>query len=175
MKRTELEHIIRAAGAVSGEDDIVIIGSQAVLGYVPEAPEELLVSRKADVFPLHAPEKADLIDGAIGGGSPFEEEFGYYAHGVGPETAVLPEGWKERLKPIRNEMTRGVTGWCLHPVDLAVSKLVAGRRKDILFIEGLLRHGIVEAEAVRSGILALPEEKREPALLRLERIGSGAG
>ena len=174
MKRSELEHVIRAAGAVSGEDDIVIIGSQALLGFVPEAPEELLVSREADLYPLHAPEKADLIDGAIGEGSPFEEEFGYYAHGVGPETAVLPEGWKDRLEPIRNEMTRGVTGWCLHPADLAVSKLVAGRKKDIAFVQGLLRHGIVEAEAVRIGILTLPEEKREPALSRLERIVSGA-
>ncbi len=36
--------------------------------------------------------KADLIDGSIGELSPFHETFGYYAHGLGPETAALPAG-----------------------------------------------------------------------------------
>ena len=62
----------------------------------PFAPGELLVSREADVYPQTHPERADLVDGSIGEGSPFEREYGYYAHGVGPETAVLPAGWEGR-------------------------------------------------------------------------------
>jgi len=46
---------------------------------------------------MDAPEKADIIDGCIGELSPFHETFGYYAHGIGPETAVLPAKWKTRL------------------------------------------------------------------------------
>ena len=84
-------------GAIADDEDIVVIGSQAILGEFPEAPEELRLSREADVYPRTYPERADLIDGSIGEGSPFERLFGYYAHGVGPETAVLPEGWEGRL------------------------------------------------------------------------------
>lgn len=101
MTRSQLEHVIRVAGMISDDDDIVVIGSQSILGSFPDAPAELLVSREADVYPRTYPERAELIDGSIGEGSPFEQEFGYYAHGVGPETAVLPEGWKEAGRSVR--------------------------------------------------------------------------
>lgn len=32
MQRHELEHLIRAAGAITGAGEIVLIGSQAILG-----------------------------------------------------------------------------------------------------------------------------------------------
>ena len=71
MRRAELEHVIRAAAAVSGDDEIVVVGSQAILGGHPEAPESLLVSREADVYPRNRPELADEIDGSLGDGSYF--------------------------------------------------------------------------------------------------------
>jgi hypothetical protein len=40
-----------------------------------------------------APELADQIDANIGEGSRFHQLHGYYAQGVGPETAVLPAQW----------------------------------------------------------------------------------
>jgi dihydrofolate reductase len=51
MKRSQLEHIIRAAATVADDDELIIIGSQAVLGQFPDAPDELCVSNEADVFP----------------------------------------------------------------------------------------------------------------------------
>lgn len=72
MTRAQLEHIIRAAGAIADTQDLVVIGSQAVLGQFPDAPEELLVSNEADVFPRGDPGRSDLIDGSIGEGSPFQ-------------------------------------------------------------------------------------------------------
>ena len=51
MQRSELEHLIRAAGAVSGDSCIVVIGSQSVLGQFPDAPRSLRVSMEVDVFP----------------------------------------------------------------------------------------------------------------------------
>src|SRR5881296_4492829 len=101
------EHSIRAAAAITGAQEFIIIGSQAVLGQFPDAPAELLVSIEADVFTLRNPADADLIDGSIGEGSPFHQTFGYYAHGVAAETAVLPAGWQERLVPVRNPNTGG--------------------------------------------------------------------
>lgn len=41
MKRAQLEHIIRAATTIADDDELVIIGSQAVLGQFPEAAAEL--------------------------------------------------------------------------------------------------------------------------------------
>ena len=32
MTRSQLEHLIRAAGTIADDDDIVVIGSQAILG-----------------------------------------------------------------------------------------------------------------------------------------------
>jgi hypothetical protein len=87
MTREQLEHVIRASAAIAGVEDIVVIGSQSVLGQFPNAPAELLVSREADVYPLRHPERSDLIDGSIGEGSPFERQFGYYAHGVDDTTS----------------------------------------------------------------------------------------
>jgi len=65
MTREQLEHVIRASAAIAGVCDIVVIGSQAILGEFPSAPPELLVSREADVYPLEHPERGDLIDGSI--------------------------------------------------------------------------------------------------------------
>jgi hypothetical protein len=38
MKRTELEHIIRASADIAQDDEIVVIGSQSILGQFPEPP-----------------------------------------------------------------------------------------------------------------------------------------
>jgi len=143
VNRSQLEHIVRAAAANADTNDVVVIGSQAILGSFPDAPAELLESMEADVFPRDSPANSILIDGGIGELSPFHETFGYYAHGVDETTATLPEDWRERLVPICNENTRGATGWCLEVHDLAVSKLVAGREKDLAFIAGLFRHQLV--------------------------------
>jgi hypothetical protein len=150
MTRAQLEHVIRAAAAISGEDEIVVIGSQSVLGQFPSAPPELLVSNEADVYPRSRPERAELIDGSIGEGSMFHETFGYYAQGVGPETAVLPRGWESRLVAVRGPATRGATGWCLELHDLIVAKLVAGREKDLDFATAAARHGLLDGELLRA-------------------------
>lgn len=170
MKRSELEHIIRAAGAIAEDDDIVIVGSQSVLGQFPLAPASLLVSAEADVFPRRDPARSDLVDGAIGEGSSFHEQFGYYAQGVDETTATLPRNWKRRLIPVRNENTRGVTGWCLEVHDLAISKYVAGRPKDVAFTRELARHRmIVESTLVaRLKATRLSRELREIVAARIK-------
>ena len=140
MRRSELEHLIRAAADISDDNEIVIIGSQSVLGQFPDAPAELCVSMEADVYPRNHPERWDVIDGSIGELSPFHATFGYYAQGVEETTAVLPDGWKARLIPVRNENTRGATGLCLEVHDLLISKYVAGREKDHRFSAAAARH-----------------------------------
>lgn len=174
MKRPQLEHIIRAAAGITGATEIVVIGSQAVLGQFPDSPEDLLVSIEADVFTFRDPADADLIEGSIGEGSPFHQTFGYYAHGVAEETAVLPSGWKERLIPLRNANTGNGCGLCLEVHDLAVAKLAAGREKDITFVAGLLRHKLANVSAIESRLRQsrLSGQGLEHALSRLKRLAA---
>ncbi len=145
MKRHELEHIIRASSAIVDEPEIIVIGSQSILGPLPDAPQILRKSMKADVYPRFSPAKTEIIEGAIGENSIFHETFGYFAHGVGEDTATLPDGWEERLVKIQNANTNGATGWCLDLHDLAVSKLAAGRPHDLDFARHMLAHQLLDS------------------------------
>jgi hypothetical protein len=160
MTRFELEHLIRAAGSIANDSEIVVIGSQSILGQFPEAPVELLVSAEADLYPRHHPELADLIDGSIGEGSAFHESFGYYAQGVGEDTAVLPRAWRDRLVRIENPNTRGIAGLCLEVHDLAISKYVAGREKDLSFTRELAKQGMTHAKTLRERLSETPLDHR---------------
>lgn len=101
------------------------------------------MSMETDVYPKNSPELADKIDGAIGEGSHFHATYGYYAQGVGPETAILPKGWRDRLLSVKNENTNGITGLCLEVHDLAISKLVANRPKDTAFVSTPMYHEMI--------------------------------
>jgi hypothetical protein len=96
VRKENFDHVIAAAVEISGEPEIVVIGSQAILGSVEEPPAVLLESMEVDVYPLGDPEKAIEIEAALGEGSSFQGLYGYYAHGVGPETMKGPAGWRDR-------------------------------------------------------------------------------
>ena len=174
MQRDQLEHVIRAASAITGASEIVVIGSQSVLGQHPDAPAELRVSIEADVFTFRDPADADLIDGSIGEGSPFHQTFGYYAHGVARDTAVLPRGWEDRLVRVANANTGTGVGLCLEAHDLAVSKWVAGREKDLDYVRAMARLGLVHIDLLRARLAetSLPDHTRALCDARLKTIGS---
>ncbi|HEY3759667.1 MAG TPA: DUF6036 family nucleotidyltransferase [Solirubrobacteraceae bacterium] len=174
MRRDELEHVIRAAATVAGESELVIVGSQAILGQFPHAPETLLFSQEADVYPREQPQKAIEIDGAMGDGSQFHETFGYYAHGVGPETAKAPAGWETRLVPVHVPLVRGrgavATGWCMEVHDLVLAKLAAGRSRDLEFAAETIRHGLADPWELehRATDLPLDDQHRAHVLTLLQ-------
>ncbi|HVV95733.1 MAG TPA: DUF6036 family nucleotidyltransferase [Rhodanobacteraceae bacterium] len=164
MQRAQLEHLIRAAGAVTGSRRLVVIGSQAILGEHPfDAPPEALRSREADLIPIDAPETADVLTGTLGELSAFDEAFGYHADGVDISTAMLPGGWRERLVPIDNPNTNGYVGLCLEVHDLLISKYVAGREKDREFCRAVVRSGFADRPTLagRLETLTLSVEQRE--------------
>jgi len=166
MKRSELEHLIRAAGRIARARELVVIGSQAILGQFPDAPAALCRSMECDLYPRSKPELADKVDGAIGEGSRFHEQYGYYAQGVGPDTATLPRGWQRRLVRVENANTGGYAGLCLEAHDLALSKYVAGREKDLEFTRELARHKMTEKKTLLKRLAAT---KLDPALARAVR------
>lgn len=170
MQLQQLEHILRASGAITNERVFIVIGSQAILASLPQPPAELTVSREADLYSPDAPHKADLITGSIGEFSMFDETFGYYADGVSPNTAILPPSWRDRLVTLANDNTAGVVGLCLSPIDIAISKLAAGRKKDFDYVRALIRHNIINAETLRGLLDELSPEQRlliEPRLAGL--------
>jgi hypothetical protein len=170
VKRADLEHIIRAAGSIANSRELIIVGSQAILGAFPNPPAELAVSQEADTYPLDDPKKADLIDGSIGEKSPFHETFGYYAHGVSPETAILPANWQQRLVRVQNANTNGIAGLCLSAVDLAASKLAAGREKDLNFVSAMLQHRLIAKSEIATVLTELPDSTRQLVSSRLARL-----
>jgi hypothetical protein len=154
MKRSDLEHILRASKGVTGETEFIVIGSQSILGRFPDAPRELRQSMEADLYPRFKPNLAEEIDGSLGELSPFHNTFRYWADGVSPDT--------DRLIPLSNENTDGAIGWCLEPHDLAFSKLAARREKDLAYVRGLIRHRLIQrAELIRRIESALDLSLRE--------------
>ncbi len=155
MTLSEIEHVLRAAAEITREHEFICIGSQSLLAQYPDAPRELRVSMELDLYPKVHPEKSELIDGAMGELSPFHATFRYYAHGVGPGTAILPTGWESRLIKLTSPNTNGAVGWCLEVHDLAISKLAAGRTKDKQFVAALLKHHLAERSTLQQRIASI--------------------
>jgi hypothetical protein len=173
VRRDELSHIIRAAARILDDATVVVIGSQSILASYPEVtlPDELTVSIEADLLPLGGDDDADKIDGAIGEGSHFHETFGVYGQGVGVRTAVLPDGWKDRLVPLVDPSTEAV-GWCLDPHDLCASKLIAGREKDLDFVEAAVVHRLIDARLVDERLVGVDDLRTGAARARAQRLES---
>lgn len=167
MTRAELEHAIRAACDVAKDAEVWVFGSQAILGQYPDAPDTLRQSAEADIAPRNFPERSDLIDGALGEGSPFHATHGFYVHGLTIEAATLPSEWQMRTVPVPGRGVRPATGYCIEGHDLAASKLVAFREKDREFVRIMLVERMVDPEILVQRILILPVEK--PTRERLER------
>lgn len=161
MDPQHFDHVVAAAAEVTGLDEFVVIGSQAILGSYSHAPELMLQSLEVDIYPLRDPEAADLIDGALGDGSQFHLAYGYYAHGVGPETAKAPRGWQERLvkrlvRPRPASKRTAVVAWCLEPHDLVLSKCAAGRERDWDYAAEALKADIVQGDVLAARVQDLP-------------------
>ena len=151
MNREEFDHAVRAAGAILGENELLVIGSQALHASVPGAvPPEAARSIEADIAALDAPDEqtADLIDGTIGEVSMFHRTFGYYAQGITRSTAILPRGWQDRLIRYETPNTNGVVAWCLEIHDLWISKAIASRHKDIEFCAALIAKDLVNTDTL---------------------------
>jgi hypothetical protein len=167
VTRDQLEHAIRAACDVAEDSEVWVFGSQAILGEFPDAPEDLRASIEVDMQPKNRPDKADLVDGALGEMSQFYKTHDFYVHGLLIDGSALPQGWEHRAKPVVDEIsTRGKIGWCVEVHDLAASKLAAYREKDRDFVRTLLIEGMIVAKILieRISLLKIDEELRERLL-----------
>jgi hypothetical protein len=97
MRRDKVDHVLRAAGDVTGQSRFVLIGSAAIVAWRAIVPPEMAMSRDIDLFALDAADPegvADQLVGSLGQASQFGATYGYCCDGVGPETAILPSDWE---------------------------------------------------------------------------------
>jgi hypothetical protein len=170
MKKREVDHVLRAAGRITGEKQFIIIGSQALHGKYPDLADEIIKSVEVDLLATKNPARTDWLT-AIGVYSPFHENFGYYVDPVDDKTATLPKGWKNRLVNLPPGDTGGVKGLCLEPHDLAIAKYAASREKDLIFTRELAQRGLVSKDRLFSLLDQTPidAEARERIRGQIER------
>ncbi len=164
MKKQQVDHVLRAAGRITGEKQFIIVGSQALHGKHPDLADEILTSFEVALIASNRIERTEWLN-VMGVDSQFHETYGYYADAVDPGTATLPKGWKGRLVNLPPGNTDGVRGLCLDPHDLAIAKYAAFREKDLVFTRELARRGITS----RKRLLELLEQTHVTDELR-ERI-----
>ena len=160
MKKRQVDHVLRAAGRITGDRQFIIIGSQSLHGKYPDLADQILNSFEVDLIAGKRGTRTEWLN-AIGYLSQFHENFGYYADPVDLTTATLPKGWKGRLVNLPPGETEGVKGLCLEPHDLAIAKYAAAREKDLNFTRELARRGIVSEERL---LLLLEQTSVDEAL-----------
>lgn len=176
MRRDQLEHAIRTACQIIDRREVIVVGSQAILGTYreDELPAAATMSSEIDILPIavsaaETVQLSDLIEGVAGEFSPFEELHGFSIDGVDLSTAVLPTGWRDRLVGVQNANTAGPSGepqfvgWCLDKEDLCVAKLCAHREKDRNFVGALLDAGLVDAGVILARLNSLNDQHRAAA------------
>ena len=159
MTREQLSHVLRVVAKITDDPNVLVIGSQSILGSYPETqlPPEATGSMEVDTAFLTDPDdaKANLVDVNIGELSEFHEEYGYYPQGVSVSTGVFPLGWRDRLVIFQTPSSEPGRGLCLEPHDCILAKLVRFDEKDVNFSVALVRAGLISLDilADRAGTL----------------------
>lgn len=174
MKKHQVDHVLRAAGRITGETQFVIIGSQALHGKYPDLRDMICTSAEVELIARKIPSRTEWLN-AIGADSPFHEEFGYYADAVDETTAVLPKGWRGRLVNLPEGDTEGIRALCLEPHDLAIAKYAARREKDLTFTHELARMRLVEKDSLLAlvDLTAVPDDVKRRIRADIERDFGG--
>jgi hypothetical protein len=174
VTREGLDHLLRAAGDLTEHKRFVLVGSSAIFAWFDDVPDAMTMSREADLFASDVSDEeveriADLLEN-IGQLSPFDDTHGYYVDGVGAETAQLPSDWRMRAKIYSSPATGGVVAVVPHPEDIAVSKLFAGREKDMDWLRAASGAGFIALDRVACRIDQLPELDDTRRAYMMDRI-----
>ena len=125
MRRDQLEHAIRAACQIIGRPEVIVVGSQSILGTFREdqLPPAATMSAEIDILPIaddnvETARLADLLEGVAGEFSQFEQLHGFSIDGVDLETSARPLA---SVTPRRKELAEAG----LHLVSLDEEGVVA--------------------------------------------------
>ena len=164
MNRAELELAIVTAARIVGQDHVLVIGSQSILGTYDETrlPARATASHEVDIAPLRdddAESLATRLDVVAGEWSEFDEQHGFYIQGASVRTAYLPEGWADRVVEVRPESGTAAVGLCLEVGDLCAAKLARNAEKGREFVEALVAAGLVEPRVIAERLRAISDER----------------
>lgn len=179
MRRSQLEHAIRVACRLIEAESVIVVGSQSILGTHSDEslPQAASRSMEVDLIPIaesveEVRRLGDIIEGAAGELSMFESTHGFSIDCLEERSITLPQGWRERLIPLRNENTQGATGLCLEQHDLCASKLCANREKDLRFVDSLITARMASPEVIRERLLLIESDTSVRAQSWLAAKGS---
>lgn len=172
MQRDQLQHVILEIGRRFDLRDFYVVGSAAILAALPDPPAgALTATRDVDVIPPGDDEQlADRISFVLGEASDFDIEHGYYAQGVSLRTPTFaPTDWPSRALPVR---VADYTAWCMEPHDLVLSKLGAGREKDLEFARDVAQLGLVRRDELlaRLGSVGCTDEHGRQITARVHAL-----
>lgn len=153
MNRLQLHALLRKAKELSGHSEFVIVGSLAILGAVADPPDAMVMSIDVDTYMKADPGRTGELCDALGQGSPFEDEHGYYLDPVSPYLPSFPEGWQDRLILID---FGDVRAFFVEPNDVAVSKYIRGDERDMRWLREGLVSGLLSMEAIERRIGTAP-------------------
>lgn len=164
VRREDLGRLFARARELCGETDYVVLGSLAVLGVAGDVPPRMAASLDVDAYSKSDPERIFDLAEALGQGSAFEAEHGYYLDPISPRVATLPSGWEGRLTRIG--LGPELAAWFLEPNDAAVSKYARMEPRDREWIRPGLRAGVLSIailDARFAGTPFLDEEESRRA------------
>jgi hypothetical protein len=176
MRRDQLEHAIRTACQIIGRPEVIVVGSQSILGTYreDELPADATMSVEVDILPVAAdneePRGSRTSSRVLRGSSLRSRSC--------TGSALTGSTWRRpRCRPgggiawskVQNANTAGpsvephFTGWCLDKEDLCVAKLCALREKDRNFVIALLHGGLVDPAIITARLLTVEDRHRTAA------------
>jgi hypothetical protein len=154
MKKQQLNELLSSVVTRHPHLRLIVAGSQALHGHLSSVPSVVEQSMEVDLLLTGEAFRArSLIEEEFGMESPYQGTTGLYVHPVGLGTITLPQGWEQRLVPLGKDRDWGNV-WALEIHDLTVTKLIAGREKDFVFILELLRSENAKLDVVLERFLS---------------------
>lgn len=153
MNRAQLHALLRKASELSGHEEFVIVGSLSILGAVSDPPDAMVMSIDVDAYMKADPGRTGDLCDALGQGSPFEDEFGYYLDPVSPNLPSFPQGWQDRLMLID---FGNVRAFFVEPNDVAVSKYMRGEERDLRWLRSGLKDQLLDIDIIERRIGSAP-------------------
>lgn len=176
MNREQLHALLTEARKQVQHAEFVIVGSLAILGAVAEPPRTMVMSIDVDTYLKNDPQRTGELVQALGQGSAFEDEHGYYLDPVSPNLPSFPEGWQDRLVQID---FGDVKAFFVEANDVAVSKYMRGEDRDLRWLLAGLKGGLIDLDVIERRVGSAPALDGELAAARKriakhrKRLGAG--
>lgn len=148
MTLDQVFELAAAARKLIPHPELVVIGSNSILGGMPAAqvPAQMSMSIDLDAYLKRDPDRTGELAAMLGENSSYHLDKGVFLDVVSPRLLTAPDGWEARMNKVERD---GLTVWFLEPVDAAISKLVRGEARDLRWVKGGLAAGILTIAQIR--------------------------